>query len=691
MWDRRDFLKFMGGGAAGIVGTPVIWQTLDDISIWSQNWGWIPRVPRNFDQTYHKTVSKISPDACGISVRCINGIPVRVSGDETNPLSLGGLSPLSACEAQLSHAPSRVRRPMRRMPDGGYKYIEWDEAYGLLLDRFKLADKNKSIMCISGDHSGTVNELLSAICSKFACPKNFYIMPGDEHTVAAAWKVLGGEGRVGYDFAKSDYILSIGADILETFGPSTAIRRSWAAKRATGRVPKQLLHYAGPVLNGTATGADEWIPIKAGTETVFLMGVIHAIFASGTMAHGFGALKLLAQDWTVDLVSRITGTPTWKIEAVARGLVSAKRPLVIAGSSTGLGGATVPVMLALLLDVMFNRLNREGGIVAIPNFNPVVYGSLNYQEMMEQNLISDVRAIIAGKKNAPETLLIYEANPLYSCAPDMMDNFMSKAGFKIAITCFFDETAKKCDLVLPQAMGLERWDDVAYLYGVDTVTYGWARPISKPQYQAKAMADVLLRACADAGLFMGYESFEGILFAKANQIGIEWKELLNTPCIKLNRFVPLKAITLPQATLAEISKTLHSVSKQEIALATVPRAVLGTAMTGIPPYATKLLERDLSEGILTARVNSPTAKRLKLKSGKEAFLKSGMHKVRVKIVVDEGVAMDTFAVTLGFGHKNFDEFNEGKGENVFSLLSPTDEPVTRFAYLDCQNLAIEKA
>ena len=42
--DRRSFISLVAGGAAGSLFTPVIWKTLDDISIWTQNWSWTPRL-----------------------------------------------------------------------------------------------------------------------------------------------------------------------------------------------------------------------------------------------------------------------------------------------------------------------------------------------------------------------------------------------------------------------------------------------------------------------------------------------------------------------------------------------------------------------------------------------------------------------------------------------------------------------
>jgi glycine cleavage system H lipoate-binding protein len=43
---RRDLLCLGGGAAAGVVFTPVPWKLLDDVSIWTQNWRWLPVPPR---------------------------------------------------------------------------------------------------------------------------------------------------------------------------------------------------------------------------------------------------------------------------------------------------------------------------------------------------------------------------------------------------------------------------------------------------------------------------------------------------------------------------------------------------------------------------------------------------------------------------------------------------------------------
>ncbi len=43
--DRRSFLSFVIGGAAGTALSPLPYKLTDDLSIWSQNWPWTPVPP----------------------------------------------------------------------------------------------------------------------------------------------------------------------------------------------------------------------------------------------------------------------------------------------------------------------------------------------------------------------------------------------------------------------------------------------------------------------------------------------------------------------------------------------------------------------------------------------------------------------------------------------------------------------
>ena len=154
MLDRRGFLKFIGGAAVGTLATPVVWKGLDDISIWSQNWPWIPSLQYgNHENTYVRTVSKLCPAAGATKIRLVGGRPVRVLSDPESPLG-GGVSALAVTEVQMRYSPARLKRPLLRNSDGGYREITWEEAEKLLLEKLAAAKKqteHDSVVCISGD------------------------------------------------------------------------------------------------------------------------------------------------------------------------------------------------------------------------------------------------------------------------------------------------------------------------------------------------------------------------------------------------------------------------------------------------------------------------------------------------------------------------------------------------------------
>ena len=281
--DRRGFLKFIGGATAGILATPVVWKGLDDVSIWSQNWSWIPRNIKGAN-SYVPTVSKLCPTGVGVRVRLVDGRPVRVIGNPEHPLSKGGVSSIAAAEVQMLYSPARMKRPLKRSPDGAYVMISWEEAEAMLLDGLKAAKGGDALACISGDDNGTINELLSAFVQQSGA-KSFFLMPGEAQPAAKAWDLMGGEGQIGYDIEKSDFVLAIGANVLEAWGTAIRNRHAFGASHPHGAEPTAQFVYAGPVLNNTATGADDWLPIRPGTESAFALGLAHLLIKEIGRAH----------------------------------------------------------------------------------------------------------------------------------------------------------------------------------------------------------------------------------------------------------------------------------------------------------------------------------------------------------------------------------------------------------------------
>lgn len=107
-FSRRDLLVWGAGAAAGIMVTPVPWKVLDDVSIWSQNWSWIPQ-PTRGPVEVKQSLCTLCPKGCGLRVRMASGWPVGVAGWKTHPISRGALCPLAFGAHQLNWHPKRLR------------------------------------------------------------------------------------------------------------------------------------------------------------------------------------------------------------------------------------------------------------------------------------------------------------------------------------------------------------------------------------------------------------------------------------------------------------------------------------------------------------------------------------------------------------------------------------------------------
>ncbi len=686
--DRRGFLKFVAGASAGIMVTPLPWTLLDDISIWTQNWPWIPS---NVDgeNTFVSTVSKLCPTNVGMKVRLVGGRPVRVLPDKDHPLSQGGISSIAVAEAQLLYSPARVRRPLKRSADGAYVAISWEEADAMLAEKVGAAQRN--IACVSGDDNGTINELLSALLKKRGSDQ-FFLMPTDAQPAAKALVAMGGEGQFGYDIAGSDYVLAIGANILESWGTAISNRAAFKASHPHGEEPLVRFVFAGPVQNNTAAGADEWVPIKPGTEAVFALGIAHLLIKAGaaSSASDFSAFTALAAPYTPAKVAELTGVNPDQLRAVSTALLTARRPLVITGSDFGQGTGVGTALAGVGVNMLLGGLNRSGGLSLLPEAAPALPDAMSRTEMMQKDLVAYLSRLSAGKEKTPGVMLFYESNPVYALPQAVkMAEVLNAVPFKVSFSTFLDETASQCDLVLPVPMGLERLDDVCNPYGYGQTLYCLARPVAPTPATVRPAPDTLFVLAGKLGLNLGVRSWEALLQAKANSVGADWDSLMDGGV-----FVGDKTQSAHLLFAADLLGKSLAARKPVtgITLAPVHKLNVGTAKTAIPPYNNKTIRRwELQGDTQYIAMNSATARKLGVARHDKIALGNKSGSIDARVHIYEGIMNDTVGVLMGLGHTAFDQFSKGKGENVMQLLTVGFEAGSGQSVWNMADVTISKA
>ncbi|MFW5837979.1 MAG: menaquinone reductase molybdopterin-binding-like subunit QrcB, partial [Desulfovibrionaceae bacterium] len=366
--DRRGFIHLIVGGAVGTLFTPIPWKFTDDLSIWTQNWPWIPKLKYGAEERT-ATISKMCPAGCAVNVRTVGGRPVAAEGNPGNVLSQGGLCPLCAASVQMLYSPSRVPGPMKRV-NGELQQITWDEAASIMADKLgPVAGKDGKLAVISGDESGTANEVLSGLAAALGAT-DYYLMPGDGQTASRVWSgLMGGSGQIGYDMENADFVLMVGADALESWGPTVRNQKAFCAAHPMGKKPDATYVYAGPTLGRTAAVCDEWTPVLSEGLASFTLGLCYFLIRNGATinAADFEDFKALVMShYTPDRIESSLDLKPDTLYQMARKLMQAKRPLVITGSEFGQGGGQALLAAGFALNMLMGRLNQPGGLVAVP-------------------------------------------------------------------------------------------------------------------------------------------------------------------------------------------------------------------------------------------------------------------------------------------------------------------------------------
>lgn len=683
--DRRGFMKFIAGAGAGVMVTPIPWKLLDDVAIWTQNWPWIPSNIKG-ENRFTYSVSKLDPSGVPVKIRMVDDRPVRVLPAEGHPLG-GGVTALAVAEVQMLHSPAKVKRPLRKAPDGSYLELTWPEAVKMLQDKLDAARAKTAF--ISGDENGSTNEVLGAM-AKALGSEDVFLMPSEGQCAAKAAELMGMPVQLGYDLENSDYVFAIGANLLESWGTVVRNRRIFKDAQPHPRpdaVPSKTIAYAGPVQNNTAAVARPWLPIYPGTEGVLALGIANMLIAKGRTAAAadFGAFKALAASYTPEQTAQLTGVDPKKLEAVVDALLAAKAPLVIVGSEFSQGAGAAPVMAGFAVNTLLGNINKPGGVTLLPQPSVAMKNTFSRTEMYKK----DVTEWLAGKAK-PELLVLHDANPVYALPnPDGVKQALEGIPFKVSFSTFMDETAILCDLILPLGLGLERVDDLETPYGCGQTVYCVSTATTLPVDKGRSTGNALLYVSRELGMDLGFVLYEDILKAKALfhekcsfDVLAAGQAAVNDVKVDVDGF-SLRPDILEQALKGRSGK---------LGLAPYAKLNLGNANTGIPPYNTKTLRaKELDGKTMFVMMNKATASKNGVADGDMVVLESGQRRIPAGLRVFEGVMNDAIAVCLGYGHTALDAFSQNKGANVMELMTAAPEEGTGLSVWAQTGVTVVKA
>lgn len=723
--NRRIFLSFVIGGAAGTTLSPLPWKMQDDSAIWTQNWPWVP-VPKDGEVNYTHSTCTLCPGHCGITVRKIDDRAVKIEGMKGHPVNDGGICILGLSGLQLLYGPSRVKTPLRRegkRGEGKWKKISWDAAISEVAYRLaELRSKGQShtLGFISGIEQGTISALSERFMTAYGS-RNFLQTPSMDDSYAMVLNLMQGvDAQAGFDFENTDFVLSFGSGIIEGWGSPVRMFRANSRWRTTGGKVVQI----EPRLSNTAAKSDKWIPINPGTEADLAFGLAHVIIKQSLYdrdfidnhSSGFDHWKKRVLDeYYPDKVAKTTGIDKSTIISLARNFARSSRPLAICGRGQGkTPGSSGEFMAVHALNALVGSINRKGGVWAVSRPGYIdwpevkldkaaakglqqrrVDGAGDKQYPQSRSLLNRFFKMIHAKEISPiQALLVSDANPRYTL-PDskVIKEVFDKIPFVASFSSFMDETAANADLILPNHIYLERYEDVPGVTGLQKPIVGLSRPVVKPQFNTKHVGDVIIglakqlgKGTADAFAWENYENCleqtMGKMWKTLIEVGFwtdpnfkapEWDEISGSPSGKfafLNNNAPTDYQYRPVKLEGEpASFPLKLIPYDSMRLA--------NGFIGDPPFVIKTVEDTvLKKKDSFVEINPKTARAYSLSEGNYATLTTPKGSARVRIHLFDGIMPGIVAMPSGLGHTAYDKFLSGKGVNVNELIGSVEDPVS---------------
>ncbi|MEJ2538652.1 MAG: molybdopterin-dependent oxidoreductase [Gemmatimonadota bacterium] len=654
---RRDFLKVLGVSGAGVGLSGCSTGEVEKL---------LPYVVPPEDitpgvATWYTTVCNECSAQCGMWVRTREGRAVKVEGNPNHPVSGGALCGRGHSSIQGLYNPDRIAAPLLR-EGSEFRQITWEEAEAMLAQRLQGAAGN--VLLFTGQMGPTEVDLATRFLSVVGGEHVQYDALSDPPLQEATRIAFGRDVIPRYDFERAEFILSFGADFLETWVSPVEYQRGFARAASLHDGHKGRFVFVGPRLSLTGQNADEWLPIPAGTEAAVALGMASAIAASGGNAGPYAAIL---DEYTPEIAAQVSGLEADAIREMASAFAEASSVAVGPGQAGHHQGATAANLAVHILNAVAGNVGQT-----VQLDSPVLSAA-------SPSYGAGVEAAIQGMASGNVGVAIVRgANPVYTLpeGSNFADAF-SGVGFKVAFATEPDETTALADLVLPDRHFLEAWGDSMPRPGVFAVQQPTMQPV--PHFDSRAFGDVLLSVAAQMGSPLGPETLYDHLVARWQDLhgrsgsGLDfeawWKTALKSGVVTSGAPTSQQTVALqnPDAALTFDPPALDG--DGEFALLVYPSSRFGDGrqanrpwMQELPDPVSKLAWHSWVE------MHPDAAERQGLRRGDVVTVRSPHGEVTLPLYTYPGIREDAVAIATGGGRSDSGRYANGNGVNPIRLL-----------------------
>jgi thiosulfate reductase/polysulfide reductase chain A len=420
------------------------------------------------------------PWQCPTEVFVREGRIVYQKGNPESPNNIGARCAKGMASWHVSQDPDRLTQPLLRTNPKGergeFRKISWDEAFQFIADKLKyIADEwgpeAVALTCHHDPNTVFYHHLLKDL---YGSPNMYSHTSGCEQDRRAACLDLFGHVFPMHDFANSKYVMLWG---MNNLGANQGLWESRDLIEAQSKGCRLVV--IDPNFTETAQKADEWVPIKPGTDGAMALAMCRVIIDEKLYdeefvtkyCEGFNGFRdhLHEKGFTPAWAESICGIDAERITRLAREFATTKPSMsaIFKGSGYYTNGHDA-ARTCYILDAICGEVDKPGNInlkgwaplgapVEIPEEakrqpeKDPLHVAMGYPMAPDLPNSKLPDAVINGDPYPVKGLFVHATNPVMS-DPNRDRVLEMFKNLELAVACelYLSETALECDIVLPE-------------------------------------------------------------------------------------------------------------------------------------------------------------------------------------------------------------------------------------------------
>lgn len=464
---------------------------------------------------------------CGIIAHVKNDRLWKVEGHPIHLKSSGHICARGHGVATYLYSKDRVTGPMKRVGKNKFEPISWERAFKEIGEKLKkIVEEHGGNSVMWLEHGTNRKSYVDRLFDTIGSPNFTTQYSTCFNAKTNAWQQMVGAMLNG-DHKHAKYMIFEGRNFAGGIIPN-GMNHILQAKENGAKII-----VIDPRFSEIARIADEWIPIRPGTDLAFRLALAHVLIHEDLynksfvrkFVEGFEQFKASNKDHTPEWAEEITGISAAKIREIARDFAKHAPQAFLEPGWHGLYAhyinSTQTAQMAIILNALIGNFYQRGGLMPSASVElgkldlPEIKGPEKGDRLDGAGVDGKFRAVEASRGIAQITpqlveeglakaVFICNYNPLRTAPNPEEQKKIKHADLVVSINIDWNETSyHTADYILPEHYYLERLDypmNVSGHIAHDAPQVALRQPVVKPLHDTLDIISIL-RGIADA---MGY-------------------------------------------------------------------------------------------------------------------------------------------------------------------------------------------